>query len=189
MWWVARATGMVAGMLLVASVVWGVLFTTRALRPIDRPAWLLAIHRWVSGLACVGIVIHVLALVADNFVHFGWKEVFVPGGSSWRRWPVAIGVVAMYLLALVQGTSLLMQRMPRRTWKFIHYFSYLAVWLASLHGALAGTDASNRVYQVVAIGLTALAMAAAITRVVVGTSRQQAANRAAARQQVGAGRS
>jgi predicted ferric reductase len=181
MWWVARATGMVSAMLLVASVVWGVLFTTRALRPIDRPAWLLAIHRWVSGLACVGIVVHILALVADNYVHFGWAEVFVPGASNWRKVPVALGVVAMYLLIMVQGTSLMMQKLPRNLWKFIHYFGYAAVWLVSLHGAMAGTDASNRVYRWVALALTVVAVAAAIVRIVIGTTRQQAAHRAAAR--------
>jgi hypothetical protein len=45
MWWFARATGMVAGIALVASLVFGVLITTRWLKPIDRPVWLLAMHR------------------------------------------------------------------------------------------------------------------------------------------------
>jgi DMSO/TMAO reductase YedYZ heme-binding membrane subunit len=181
MWWVARATGMVAGMLLVASLLWGVLLTTRALKPRDRPSWLLAMHRWVSALACIGIAIHLLALVADNYVHFGWKEIFVVGGSPWKRWPVALGVIALYLLILVQGTSLVMKRLPRDLWKFVHYFSYAAVWLSSVHGALAGTDAANRLYEVIALLLTVVAVSAAIIRIIVGTTRQQAARRAAAR--------
>ena len=40
-WYLARSSGIVAMTLLVASVVWGVLLATRALRPHDRPAWLL----------------------------------------------------------------------------------------------------------------------------------------------------
>jgi DMSO/TMAO reductase YedYZ heme-binding membrane subunit len=178
-WWVSRSTGMVAGVLLVASLVWGVLVSTRALKPIDRPAWLLDMHRWFSALACVLIVVHLIALVADNFVHFSWAELFVPGASPWKTMPVALGVVAFWLIVVVQGTSLLQRRMPRDLWKFIHYFAYLAVWLTSLHGALAGTDAGNVVYRWVAMVLTFVAVAAAATRAVVGTARAQAARRRA----------
>lgn len=177
MWWISRASGMVASMLLIASVVWGVLLATRALKPIDRPAWLLAMHRWFSALACIGILIHVLALVADNYVYFGWKEIFLPQTSGWKRTPVTLGVIAMYLLIAVQGTSLFMKKLPRPLWKFVHYFSYAAVWLGVVHAALAGTDVSNRVYQAVALLLTITAVTAAVIRVVIGTQRSQVAAR------------
>ena len=180
-WWVSRSTGMVAAILLVASLVWGVLISTRALKPIDRPVWLLAMHRWFSALACVLIVVHMLALVADNFVHFSWGDLFVPGMASWKTTPVALGVIAFWLIVVVQGTSLVQKKMPRDLWKFIHYFAYIAVWLTSLHGALAGTDASNFVYRWIALSLTFVAVGAAATRVIVGTARAQAAKRAARR--------
>ena len=181
MWWMSRATGMVAGILLVVSLVWGVLLATRALKPIDRPAWLLAMHRWLSALACIGVVLHLLTLVADNYVHFGWKELFVPGASTWKTAPVALGVVAFYLLVMVQGTSLVMKRLPRRMWHGVHLTSYVMVWLTSVHAALAGTDVSNRVYQAIALFLTILAVTATIVRIVVGTTRQQAQAKGAAR--------
>jgi len=177
MWWVSRSAGIVAFILLVASLVWGVLLATRALKPVDRPAWLLAMHRWVSALACVAVLIHVLGLVGDNYVYFGWREVFVPQASGWKRMPVTLGVVAMYLLIAVQGTSLVMKKLPRNLWKFIHYFSYIAVWLGSVHAALAGTDVSNRLYQAVALLLTIMAVTAAVIRIIVGTTRAQLAAR------------
>jgi DMSO/TMAO reductase YedYZ heme-binding membrane subunit len=174
MWWLSRATGLVAGMLLVASLVWGVLLATRALKPVDRPAWLLAVHRWFSALACIGVVLHMVTLVGDNYVHFGWRELFVPGGSPWRTVPIALGVVAFYLLVLVQGSSLMMKRLSKRTWRSIHLLSYAAVWLTMLHAAYAGTDVTNRLYQAVALFLTLAAVTAAIVRIVVGSTRQQA---------------
>jgi len=177
MWWVSRSAGMVAAILLVASLVWGVLLATRALKPVDRPAWLLAMHRWFSALACIGVLIHVVALVGDNYVYFGWKEVFVPQASSWKRLPVTLGVIAMYLLIVVQGTSLIMKKLPRKLWKFVHYFSYAAVWLGIVHAALAGTDVSNRLYQAVALVLTITAVTAAVIRIIVGTTRAQVTSR------------
>jgi len=173
MWWLSRATGLVAAVLLVASLVWGVLLATRALKPVDRPAWLLAIHRWFSALACIGVVLHLVTLVGDNYLHFGWRELFVPGGSEWRRVPVALGVVAFYLLVLVQGSSLMMKRLSKRTWRSIHLTSYAAVWLTMIHAATAGTDVTNRVYRVVALILTIAAVTAVVVRIVMGSTRAQ----------------
>ena len=179
-WWLTRATGIVGAALLVLSMVWGVLLATRALRAIDRPAWLLAMHRWFSAMACIAVAVHVGALVADNYVHFGWVEVLVPWGSpAWNNSAVALGVVAMYLLIAVQVSSMMMRRIPRRWWRMIHLTSYGAVWLGVVHGAWAGTDASTRPYVIGALGLISAAIAAVIVRIVVGTTRSQRAARAA----------
>src|SRR5688572_10483919 len=125
-------------------------------------------HRWFSALAVLGTVVHVLALVADNYVHFGMKEILLPMGSSWKAFPVTLGVIAMYLLILVQVTSLFMKKLPRHLWRSIHFSSYGIVWMAVLHAGLAGTDASNRLYQFVALVLTTAAISAVVVRLVVG---------------------
>ncbi|MFM7253484.1 MAG: ferric reductase-like transmembrane domain-containing protein [Ilumatobacteraceae bacterium] len=181
MWWVSRATGMVGGLLLVGSLVWGVLLATRVLKPVDRPAWLLGLHRWMSALACIMIAIHMAALVADNYVYFGWRELFVPWGSEWKNTAVALGVIAMWLLVLVQGTSLLMRWMPKKVWHAIHVTSYAAVWLGFVHGALAGTDVTNPVYQYIVMLLILAAMGFALVRVLIGTNRARARENASAR--------
>ncbi len=170
-WYVARAGGLVAAALLVGSLVLGVLLATRAMREVDRPAWLLAMHRWLSTLTIVGTALHVIGLVADNFVQFGWKEVLVPGASSWRPLAVGLGVVAFYLMIAVYVSSLLMKRIPKPWWRGIHMSSYALVWIAVVHAALAGTDVANRVYQVVAMMLILAAVMAAILRVMIGRNR------------------
>lgn len=167
-WYFSRSSGMVAGILLVLSLVWGAFMATRALRPLDRPAWMLAMHRWFSGLAVVGVVVHLVALVADNYVHFGVKELLVPMASSWKPGAVAIGVVATYLFVLVQATSLAMKRLPKRLWRSIHITSYVMTWMVFMHAGLAGTDVSNRVYQVVALLLAIIAVTATMLRVILG---------------------
>jgi predicted ferric reductase len=183
-WYFARASGMVAALLLVASLVWGVLMATRALKPVDRPAWMLAMHRWFSGLAVTGVVIHIAALVADSYVHFGTKEILVPMASSWKPGAVTLGVVAMYLLVLVQATSLAMKRLPKRVWRGIHMSSYVLTWLVFVHAGLAGTDVANRVYQVVALLLTIVAVTAAVLRVTMGRATRRGGAAAAPTTQV-----
>jgi len=177
-WYFARSSGMVAAILLMASFVWGVLMATRALKPVDRPSWMLAMHRWFAGLAVTATAVHLASLIADNYVHFGAKEVLVPFASSWRPTAVAIGVMSMYILAVVQITSWLMKRMSKKVWRGIHMSSYVLVWMVFLHAGLSGTDTSNRVYRIVAVVLAIVVATAAILRIRLG---RPAAARAAAR--------
>ena len=170
-WYVARAGGMIAALLLVGSLVLGVLLATRAMKSVDRPAWLLAMHRWFSTMTIVGTALHIVGLVADNFVHFGWREVLVPGASKWEPLAVGMGVVALYLMIAVYGTSMFMKKLPKRLWRQVHMTSYALVWLAIVHAALAGTDVTNRLYQAVAMLLTLAAVMAALLRVMLGRPR------------------
>lgn len=180
-WYVARSTGIVAAALLVASLVLGMLMATRLLRSVDRPAWLLAMHRWTSGLAVLATAGHVVALVADNYVDFGATEILVPFASEWKSTAVALGVISMYLLAIVQATSMLMKKIPRKVWRGIHMASYGSAWLAVIHAGMAGTDTSNRVYRVVSLLVIIAATSVAVVRVS-GSGKGRTASRTATRE-------
>ena len=164
-WYIARSTGIVAAALLLVSLVLGMLMATRLLRSVDRPAWLLAMHRWTSGLAVLATIGHVAALVADSYVEFGAVEILVPFASEWKSTAVALGVIATYLLVIVQVTSLMMRKLPRKVWRMIHLASYGSAWLAVIHAGLAGTDTSNRVYRVVSMVAVLAATSVAVVRV------------------------
>ena len=151
-WYVARASGIVAWLLLTASVMWGIFLSTKLLQRLRRPAWLLDLHRWLGGLTVAFVALHIAALVADSYVTFDLTDVLVPLASSWRRGAVALGVVAMWGLLAVELTSLAMRRLPRATWKAVHLLSYLVFWAVSLHAALAGTDTTNPLYVWTAVG-------------------------------------
>jgi len=112
-WYVARASGVVAWALLAGSVLWGLAMTTRTVGRLVRRPWLLDLHRFLGGLALVFTVIHVAAIVADTYVHFGLAEALVPFASGWHPVAVAFGIVGFYLLVAVQVTSLARDRIPR----------------------------------------------------------------------------
>ena len=150
-WYVTRASGIVAWLMLTGSVVWGVILATKAFPDHRRPAWLLDLHRWLGALTIVFVGLHMGALVADNYVHFDLVDLLVPFASSWRTIAVAIGVIAFWLLVAVQVSSSMMRRLPRRLWRYIHLTSYLTFWLTSIHAALAGTDRTSPLYQATAI--------------------------------------
>ncbi len=134
-WYIARAAGLVAWGLLSASVVWGLALSTRALGRTPRPAWLLDLHRYLGGLATVFTGVHIAAVVADSYVHFGVASVLVPGAA------VAWGVVGLYLLLAVELTSLARSRLPRKVWRMTHAASFPLFVVATVHLLTAGTDA------------------------------------------------
>jgi DMSO/TMAO reductase YedYZ heme-binding membrane subunit len=165
-WYLSRSSGIVALVLLVMSVVWGVLLATRALKPIDRPAWLLDLHRWLGGTALVMTGLHLVGLYLDGYVRFGFTELFVPCTSEYRPLAVAIGILSFYVMIAVQLTSYLRRWLSKRVWHGIHLLSYGLVWGAAIHAGLAGTDTVNRAYQVLALVLTLVAVGVTMIRIV-----------------------
>lgn len=164
-WYTARAGGVVAWVLLALSVAWGLLLSTRIVAKRGAPAWLLDLHRFLGGLALVFTAVHVGALVADSYSHFGWSEILVPLASKWKPGPVACGVVGLYLLVAVEVTSLLMRRIPRKTWRAVHFASFGLFVVSAMHGAQAGTDAMNPVYRWTSVTLVTATMFLTLVRI------------------------
>ena len=150
--------------MLTATVLWGILLPAR-LFPQQRPAWILDLHRWMGGLTIGFIAIHMAALVADNYLHFGAAELLVPGRSEYEPWAVGLGVMAMWLLVVVELTSLAKKRLSRRVWHGIHLFSYATFLLTSLHGTLAGTEADNPLYLSTTVAAVAAVVFSSVFRV------------------------
>ena len=165
-WWhVARSSGVVALILTGGSVIWGLLLSTRVMNGTPTPAWLLSMHRFLGAMTVAFTGVHIAGLVADNYVHFGWAETLIPWASAWRPTAVALGVIAMYLLAAVQVSSIMMKRLPRRWWRRIHQSSFLLFWVAIVHGLQAGTDAENPIYVIGTVALVIVVLFLTVTRV------------------------
>jgi sulfoxide reductase heme-binding subunit YedZ len=161
-WYVARASGIIAWLLLTASVIWGVLLSTDAFAHRRRPAWLLDLHRWLGGLTVGFVVAHLAALVADSYIHIDLADLAIPYATNWRPGAIALGIVSTWTLLAVELTSLAMRRLPRKLWRAVHLSSYLVFWMASLHAAFAGSDTTSPLYQLTA----AISVAAVVWTVV-----------------------
>jgi DMSO/TMAO reductase YedYZ heme-binding membrane subunit len=158
-WYVARASGLVAWALLTLSMLWGVALAARLLGRAARPSWLLDLHRGLGGLATIFTGIHVAGAIADTNVHFGLADVLVPMASKWQPGAMAWGVVGLYLVVAIEGTSLLLRHLPKRLWRRVHELSFV-LWVATtVHLLRAGTDASNRLVLLAALVSTAAVVA------------------------------
>lgn len=147
-WYLARSTGFVAWLTASASILFGLALASRY-RGRVTPAWVLAMHRWCSTLTVALVAGHLLALFADGYVEFTVTDLLIPGASGYRTTAVAFGVVSLWVLALVEVTSLLRRQFSRRVWHTIHLASYLAWAMATWHGLSAGTDGGRGWYLTV----------------------------------------
>lgn len=191
-WFAARSSGVVLWVLMTSSVAWGLAVSAKLVRRKGLPAWMLDLHKHLAFLSIVFTAIHLVALWADSYATFGWAELFVPMASSWKPGPVAWGIVAMYLLVLVQVTSWLKRRIPRQVWHTIHLASLPMIVMGTIHGITAGTDWKSRTVQWgLIIGATSIVWLATFRalspRAAKGSERLAAARAAVAARPGGAG--
>ena len=164
-WYLARSSGMVAWTLLAVSVVWGLMLSTRVFGRRPSPRWLTDLHRFLGGTAVVFTGVHVGAIVADSYVHFGIADVVIPFVSHWRPVAVAWGVISLWMLLAVEVTSLLMRHLSRRLWHSIHLVSYALFLSATFHALTAGTDTRNQLFVVTCVALIVMVVLLTLLRI------------------------
>ena len=139
-WETARAAGLVSYALLTTTVAIGLVLGSR----FQSKRWPRRVsnelHGYVSLLALVFIVIHVLAVAIDPFTHFGVAGVLVPFVSHYRPLWTALGIVTLYLLAAVWVSTALRRRIGHRLWRRIHLLAFVIYAAGTLHGLGAGSD-------------------------------------------------
>jgi DMSO/TMAO reductase YedYZ heme-binding membrane subunit len=150
LWNVTRSTGIVATVLMLASLAWGFLFSSRETGTRLRPAWWLDMHKGLGGLALVFTGLHIVAAFADSDLGVGLATVFVPGAAQSDTTAFTWGVVAFYGLVIVVFTSWPKMLFRRRTWRAVHLLSVPATAVACIHAYQLGSDAHTPAFSVLA---------------------------------------
>ncbi len=142
-WYFTRGTGMVALILLSAVMVLGILGPLR----ISSREWprfaIETVHRDLSLLALVVIVVHVVTTVLDGYAPISLIAGIVPFDSAYRPLWLGLGAISFDLMLALVLTSLLRRRVGYPVWRWIHWLAYLSWPLAVLHGIGTGSDAGQ----------------------------------------------
>ena len=141
-WHLVRSSGVVAYVLLLASTVWGLFISSQFVRDWSPGPVSLTLHSTLSWLALLLGLGHGLLLMFDNYFSFTLGDIFVPFTGPYRPEVVGLGTLAFWLIVLITLSFPLKKRIGHRTWKLLHYLSYAAFALVTVHGLFAGTDGS-----------------------------------------------
>ena len=170
LWYLTRSTGLVALVLLSATLILGIVSslgwtTERWPRFLSQ-----GLHRNLS-LLCLGLIgLHVITTVADGYVPITYLDAVIPFRTPYRPLWVGLGALAFDLLLAVAITSGLRRHIGRRTWRAIHIGAYLCWPIAALHALGAGSDARLPVVFGVEVACIALVGAAVAWRLVAARS-------------------
>jgi sulfoxide reductase heme-binding subunit YedZ len=172
LWYLTRATGVVALLLLTAAVVLGVLSSIRW-RSGRLPRFLVGgLHRNVTLIAIVFVVVHVVTTVADGYAPVGLRDAVIPFVSPYRPIWLGLGAVAFDLLLALVITSFLRMRLGFRMWRAVHWLAYASWPVALMHSLGTGSDA--RLGWMTFVGFASFALVA--VTVLVRVARSEAAN-------------
>lgn len=140
-WWhLSRASGLVAYGLLEASMLLGLLLSTRFAKTWPGTATAFALHEHASILGLAFATFHALVLLGDQHTPFALVEVALPFGAAHRPLAVGAGQLAVYGSALLVGSFYVKKRIGQSAWRLVHFASFLVFALTLAHAVAAGTD-------------------------------------------------
>jgi len=137
-WYMARAGGIVAYLLLWLGSLWGVLMSTK----LTKGLYVFGLHEFLPILAMIFATLHALVLLGDHYIGFDLLQLAVPFTASYRPLWTGLGTLALYLGTAVAASFYVRQWIGRRTWRTLHYATYGVFMLALAHGLMAGTDST-----------------------------------------------
>lgn len=142
-WYLTRAAGFVAFVLLWLSVCIGLLQSGGFFRGITSPLANLDLHAYASVASLYATTFHVVILLFDRYVTFTLAELLIPFHSKFEPALVGLGSLAFYIALGVTVTTYLRAKLRPLLWRAVHLTSLAAFGLALAHGALLGTDTGS----------------------------------------------
>jgi predicted ferric reductase len=137
-WYAARAGGVIAYVLLWLGAIWGIMMTSK----VTKGIFAFGLHEFLPILAMVFAALHGLVLLGDQYIGFSLFGLVIPFTAPYRPLWTGMGQVAFYLGVALAASFYVKDRIGRKTWRFLHYATYLVFFAALAHGLLAGTDSS-----------------------------------------------
>jgi sulfoxide reductase heme-binding subunit YedZ len=155
-WWLmSRSAGVVALVLVAASVLIGLTLAAGLGGPPQRRRALVALHEHAAVTGLAAIALHGVTLLGDAWLKPGLAGIAVPFAMGYRPAFTAAGIVAGYLAAILGLSFYARRRIGGKRWRRLHRATPVVYALALIHTLGAGTDAG-------AMWLRAIVLAPAI---------------------------
>lgn len=142
-WHLIRSSGIVAYVLLMGSTIWGLFISAQFVRDWSPGPVSITMHSTISWLALIVGLIHALLLLLDNYFTYTLGDLFIPFTGPYRPEAVGLGTLAFWVIVIVTLSFPFRKRIGHGLWKKLHYTSYAAFGMVSLHGLFAGTEGTN----------------------------------------------
>jgi methionine sulfoxide reductase heme-binding subunit len=164
LWALGRGTGVVALVMFTVAMVIGI--AARSGRPLPGLGRFGTsdLHR-TAALTGTGLVaVHLGSLLADPYAQLKLVDFVVPFLAAYRPLWLGLGTLAVDTLVVVTVVSLLRRRLGPRTFRIVHWATYVLWPVALLHALRSGTDAGTRWFLGLAVACTLAVLSAVLWR-------------------------
>ncbi len=141
-WFISRSSGVVAYVLITLSVVWGLVQSGSLLSARALPGLPFGLHSFLSWLGLGVAALHGLILLGDRYINFDLAQLVAPFISTYRPIPTGLGIVSFYLMLLLTVSFYARPHLSQKNFRLLHYASFGAFALVTLHGIFGGTDSA-----------------------------------------------
>ena len=144
-WFLSRASGVTAYVLFWASMMMGLLMSTKTTRLWSTGPTFMAMHEFTSILGLLFAGFHALILLGDAFIQTDVVQILTPflmdfGKDGAQSIWVGFGQLGFYALALILLSFYVRQRISYGVWRWLHFGTFVAYMLVTVHGMLVGSD-------------------------------------------------
>jgi predicted ferric reductase len=165
-WFIIRGSGIVAFALLSASLLWGLMVSTKVFGRAIKAKGLQWLHESLGLAAVLASIIHIVSLSMDEYIDFSWADILIPGFTEWRPLAAALGGVAFWSLLVVALSFYVKKWIGQNVWRSIHYLSFGTFVAALLRGIFSGTDTANPSVTGLYLGSTLLVVMLTAIRII-----------------------
>jgi predicted ferric reductase len=143
-WYLSRASSFAALSLMWLSMALGLMITNKMARMWPGAPATFAIHEYVSLLGLAFAIFHALVILGDHYIQFDLAQILVPFAAvGYKPLLVGIGQLGFYIWLMVALSFYARAKIGPKTWRAIHYLSFLTYIMALYHGITSGTDTST----------------------------------------------
>ena len=151
-WYMARAGGVVAYLLLWLSTMWGLCLSTKVVREWLPSPLAYGLHEYLSIMAVLFTAVHALVLLGDETIKFNILHLVVPFIAPYEPLWTGLGIIALHMIVVITASFYIRKQIGQVAWRLLHYLTFVTFGLAFLHGIMAGTDGALAVMRIVYLG-------------------------------------
>jgi predicted ferric reductase len=143
-WYLSRGSALVAFAMLWLSMGLGLIISNKLARLWPGGPVAFDVHQYTSLLGLAFALFHALILMGDAFIAYTLQQVLVPFASeNYKPIWVGLGQIGFYVWGAVVLSFYVRARMGTRTWRALHFSSFVVFALAMIHGIFSGTDSAD----------------------------------------------
>ncbi len=146
-WYLARTSALIGYFFVWLSMIWGLLLSTKIVKSRVSPALTFSTHEFLSLMGLGFALFHTFILLGDNYLNFSLVDVLLPFHATFKPGLVGVGIISLYLYALLTASFYVRKRIGRKLWRTLHYATFVLYIMVTAHGLLIGTDSALTVVR------------------------------------------